>query len=734
MGLIGSLEWCCVAEDLFKWLEGVGKLIQQWLNGTVKPDEWAQAVRDAMPPGTDDSYIAQFLRWVGGFTAEIVQLAGRGILTMADMIRCASYYGKLLTNIQRPEAYVTLLFVRNAISWIRETKIGSQSYLGFTVATYLQFPQLEAYVDTLLNYLCCTETPHVPDIAEAWLKGYISDEYRDCLLRLQGHEPHTWDTFIRSRGENLTPHEAIQFARRNGATYLQQIEALRTVGVVDTRNAAAMLKLYDELPTIQDHLHWLKKNVFNDEYVKQYRLEEGFIDRFWKAFGSDLTALGYTQERARLEYCAHWNMPSPTEMRQFIYRLRPGRVPKDRQFTKDDYKRILQEQDYNPLAQQWLADTANPVPALTYLRDMHRLDLLTDAEMQAYHGDLGYEEKESELFVKVDTIRKRRMRATQGSGWNPAAIRKAYGINQLTEDQVREKMTYQGYSQQDATDLMERAKSDVSYTVLVRARSRLLTTSIANVRQGIRVGTIDQQAASDALVKIGWQKQQADGIAALEMAAANTNRVAEAVRHLRSAFLRGEVDAQYSRVALQRIGIVAEATDSYLATWNLELTPFRKRRTASQIVKDIAEGLMPLDEATARLTNLGYEDTDRMLFLADAQRLVINTEASRAAARELGERGRDGQLNQLLGTVDGLSKRLIGELKREASPAKLQKWVAAGLISKDEFYQRMDLYGIHKDKVDLWYAEACMKKGAKCAKEDNAAEANGEAADGEAIP
>lgn len=708
-GMVGSSDWCCTVEELLDWIEYVGEEINRWINEMIDPEQWQKDIQRFAPAPDNTGLFADFGRWVIGILSDVVRIEASTVQTVKDAIRCGTYYTKVLTPVKRPLAYSALLLLRNIVEWVKASRLGSQSYLGFTLATALKLPQLEQYLDDLLQYLCCVEVPHYPEIAEAWLKGYISDQHRDCLLRLNGKDPRTWATFIGARGENLHPKEAIQWARRNGADYLGQLDALRVCGFVDEQRANAFLKLYDELPSIQDHLHWLQKNVFQPEYVAKYRLMEGFEDRFWTAFGKQLEAQGYTKERAQYEYAAHWIMPSPTQMKEFVYRLRPGRVAKANEFTVDDYKRILAEQDYNVAAQQWLADTVNPVPALSYLRDMHRMDLLTDEEMKEYHKDLGYKERDSDLFVKVDTFRKRRMRASQGGGWSPAAIRKAFGVQQLTADEVRQQMSHQGYSEQDSADLMARAKSDMQYLVVSRARSRVLTSSVANIRQALKVGVLDEQAASKNLQAIGWTQEQADGIAKLETSAANVTRTTEAIRHLRGAYLRGEADEAFARQMLATLEVVPSAVTSYLLTWKLENTPSRKRRTAKEIANDVAEGAMGTDEAMARLKNLGYEDVDRQLYIADAARLTVTTEAGLAAAAELPGRNKAAQLAQLGEVAIGLSKRAIKELQVQEPPAKLMKWLKAGLIGEEYARRRLQLYGWLDDSIDKWVGEATGK-------------------------
>src|SRR5207253_600623 len=133
-----------------------------------------------------------------------------------------------------------------------------------------------------------------------------------------------------------------QYVRRNGGGKDDERNALRALGFVDDRYAAAFQELYWELPSIGDHLEWLRKNVFDAHYVNDFNLLDGFDtddeinklpgvhdyksipvqkpNNFWAKFGGDLTALGMKKEYAALHYAAHWLNPSFTQLFEMTQR------------------------------------------------------------------------------------------------------------------------------------------------------------------------------------------------------------------------------------------------------------------------------------------------------------------------------------------------------------------------------------------------------------------------------
>jgi hypothetical protein len=78
---------------------------------------------------------------------------------------------------------------------------------------------------------------------------------------------------LRARREKLTPEESIEWDRRNDVPEEDDAGPAPAAWGCLTWPNARRLDLYDELPTIQDHLHWLQRNVFDDAYVNDYNLD-----------------------------------------------------------------------------------------------------------------------------------------------------------------------------------------------------------------------------------------------------------------------------------------------------------------------------------------------------------------------------------------------------------------------------------------------------------------------------
>src|SRR6516162_9718364 len=398
---LGTDDNCAKLDELTRQVADIGVKIFSWIVDNIAPEKSAWPTL----PVPQECGVTDIYGCIKKWSTELYNIIACLDQQMIELIRDALQYLKVANGMIFPQGYdwaVGIWVVKTVIRVLEDLRIGLEWGAVVELDIHIEFESFKELLDYLSNYVVQMHIPEIADAIEGYLKGTVTEDQAKCWIQLHGGN---WDNYykvIRSRRERLRVKPLIQYARRNDWQPAQIVFEMNQMGYTDQEDILRELTLYDELPTVADHLHWLTRNVFDTEYVQKYQLEEGFDDRFWKAFGHDLYAQGYTYERAKHEYAAHWIMPSPTQMQQFVYRLRPGRDPNGVTFTVDDYKRILAEQDYNIRARTWFAATVNPVPAISYIKQMFRVGAIDADQLKAYHMDLGYTDVDSDNFVAVD--------------------------------------------------------------------------------------------------------------------------------------------------------------------------------------------------------------------------------------------------------------------------------------------------------------------------------------------
>jgi hypothetical protein len=689
----GSEEFCLEADKLLGFFSIQGLVLVEWAN-TATDFDWGAGIDDALAPAAGDGAIFNAIKLGIKQLFDVIAQAGRTVVaSVKAAIRGMYVFQSRVFQKQNFPALLGLSAIKSAISTLHNLEVGTDAAAWLVARLDLNLRKLEEVIDLLIDYAAPMSPPSIGEAIEAWLKNRISETRLRCILQLHNLDPDMMEPFYNARGELISSREAIQAVRRTGGGPLQEDIALRERGFTDPGQRMAFRLLYDELPTVGDWLEFLRKNVFDGEYVRDYRLMEGFEEKFWPIAGGQLQAIGITKERAALHYAAHWIQPAPVELREFVWRLRPGAPGIDKTFTPEDYERLLVEKDVAPYMRERYKEILYRVPALGYLRDLYRNHIINDEDLKGYHRDLGYTEKDSERFVAVDRLVRYQMRANQFHGWTPSAIGKAVAAGQMLPGTAETILTFQGATADEIRETLERGVADWNYSILTRARSRLLSSTITTVRQSLQLGTITEQQATASLTAIGWPAATASGIAALETVAARNARTRHVVTQLRSSFHRGEITSQYAGESLAQLGIVPAAIQSYVVAWTLEQTPNRKRRTAASIAKDVADGFLDTTQAYVQLRNLGYEDAAARLYFVDAAQQQVHTQAAVRAAGKLGGRAATAELASLARSVSGLSKRVVAQLQKFEPPSKLLKWMCLKIVTPAYVTQRLRLYG-----------------------------------------
>jgi hypothetical protein len=713
--LPGTVEFCAAQDQVLAWFSAAGDAVFQWVLDATDPTAINAALDQLRQQSTGilastfTAIMVPIAQWINSLTAPIMQRVHDAILCVRDLVTRS-----MRCNVAQ---LLALLGLKTVISFVKELRFGTEG-ATFVVAeaTFdIAMGQFEQVLDYLIDYVCPAEIPGEDEAAEAFLRGLISREYYECLMRLHGRAPETWEPFLLARSDRLHPREAIQWVRRNEGSPEEEDDALRRAGYYDGVEAARFRELYDELPTIGDHLEWLRKNVFDDDYVRDFRLMEGFEERFWVKFGKDLRALGMKKENAALHYAAHWLNPSLTQLFELTQRNRPGRVDPAIQFTRDDLLRVMAEQDIGVYFRERLESISHPPPSLTQLMSAYGSRVIDGPEFHARLMDLGYSDSDASLIVESRRLEVARQRANGGAGWGPQSLRLGWAARTVTADFVRERMARLGYSPEEANDLMDRADSDNQARAVKYGQRRAVSESSKCALGAYKVGIGTREDIQSLLEKIGWDKGDASStLQAIDICTA-TATASAAVANLKKRYQKGGINEPQTREALAALGIVSERVDTYMASWAAPPEPKSPQIRAAQILRWVGQGLMTPQEAALRLERLGWKGDDRDLQLRAATAQLAQREARAAAEadRTAAQRGR--ALARLAAEAEVQAKRLQSEVRRATPPSTLQGWYARCVINEPWMRERLMAMGYSGEALEAEVRSAKEARAARAA-------------------
>lgn len=698
-------------------------------------------------------------------------------------LRTIKFFACGLANAQSNPEYIDVATYGNIwivrFVWLRlkNLRIGSPDFLAFQTAQDNISDFVEEMLCDLLKFVGQMKPPSAIEALECYLTGTIDAQQYECWMRLNDHSPGVWRPVLESRREQLTTDEKIDFVRRASLGQYgtgplaalvtdseltvekkwhdTSVKSMRSLGWIRQTDADNRYSLYDELPTIADHLHWLARNVDDFEYLRDYHLLDGFdapgvvasvmssagepytpipLSRnFWKEFGDELRAQGMRKIDAARHYAAHWLHPSPQQMHEFIYRLRPGRklsqwdnevksyfaaqqyppelIERATTFTPDDFRRIMSEQDYGYLDVAWFLSTVYHVPALSYIRDMYRYNIIDEEELAGYHQDLGYNPLDSDRFVGVDRSIKNRLRAAESFGWTPGALSRSYGLGLIDKDFYTEQLQRMGFSDAEIQSAQDRAGKLVQERTLTRALSRVISRTVGQISNSYSVGVLDTGTATDALSKLGVPKQQASAIIQMEALKARTKMATEVTRIARSAYLKGKIDGDGARQMLETIQVSKEYTDAIIPVWELEKLDTPREATLAEIRRWVQEGYLSAEEAKVRMTRLHIPDPDQQILLAEIQAKLDNLAAKEKAAQDKADAKAQQAQQKALEKAAKDVQAAIDKQMRQMPPSKLQRWVKDGLITVEQMAETLKFYGFSDAAIAAWTSEAAIQGG-----------------------
>jgi hypothetical protein len=709
----GSAAFCADYIQIKAGLVTIGTAIAVWINTNFNSSTFLGDTSIDQTATSDGTWFGDISTWITNWLNSLKQGASQAVQWLLAAYNYVTGFAcnLLPCNVQE---VLALTLIRAVVNMLKRVQLGTDLAIWATLDLTWDVPQLDRVVTYFIESSCPTVIPSINQAIQCYLMGSIGPTMRDCWILLNGGDPAIWQNVMYADRSRRSADEAIRWGRQNGFTDDQIKAELSTLGWIDDAESASKLKLYNIPVSLPEYIGAINRGATSDDYAAQYNLDTGFTESLWQPFGNWLRSTGIGQYRAKLAWRTHWSNPSQGQLAEMLYRLRPGKPGVSQAFTNDDYNRMLAEIPISPYFRPLLAEIAYRLPQLRYYRQAFQNSIVTSAQFNSYFQDIGFDETNAAVAVQNEQIIKARTRATQSHGWTPAALAKAYASQQITAQALSDQMTTLGYTQDESNFLMGRAVTELQYQIFVRARSKAITGQVNQITKAIAIGVMDSGQGSQALQSLGFPQSFSDSIASSELNASNLQLVSSAVKRIRSAYLQGEIDLPYITQALTQIGIVQAKIATYLAVWQTENTPNRRRRTGSQIVSDVANGSLTAADAYVRLQNLGYPDADIQLFMADATAKVAKALAAEARSEERAGAAQAKALAAAVKQAALAQKDALAALKRMEPVSHLQKWVALGLRSKSYFTNRMEMYGYTPQEAEAYYDEACLKKGAAC--------------------
>ena len=366
----------------------------------------------------------------------------------------------------------------------------------------------------------------IADIFKAYHRGAISGFEAYGEVRRHGFDAHRYETLHKVYVQRPDLILLLECLRRGMTTEEEARETLKGEGF-DADWIDRLLALETRLPTHQEVLQWMIRDVFSPQVRETLQLDADFPDSIIPYFRQ----LGLSEDHARQSWAAHWQLPSVTLSFEMLHR---GLI------TETQLEQILVAADVLPSLRQPIKDAAYRPLTRVDARRMHDMGVLDRDELLKAYMDLGYNALNAERLVRWTELYNQDVEAIEDASETKELSRsqllRMYAKGLLSRSDTVSALSGIGYSASVSEILALSADMDRMEEDQSRRQSTL--------RQQYRNGQISYQMAVASLAETGLSGTALDyeiarlGAPELEQTAEPT--LGQLNRQLRQGLLRPE--------------------------------------------------------------------------------------------------------------------------------------------------------------------------------------------------
>ena len=482
----------------------------------------------------------------------------------------------------------------------------------------------------------------------AYARGIITKEQRDEIRK------HHADRYGTMPGFEAYAKNPVDFTNLTLGWFRGTLDDFYIDGQIkratgwDDDDIEAVRKNMYTIPGVQDQIRFVVREAYNPQQVIDLKLDEEYEENeqfsYWveksglkeipaNTFPGQIDAVDW----GRMYWRAHWSLPSPTQAYEMLHRLRPGAEQRYQQgdfrpepVNFDTVRSLLKANDYSPAWRDRLAAISYSPITRVDIRRLYFDGAIDEKEVYECYLDIGYNERNAESITK----------------WLK---------NQ------------------------KKSKEDKDMDKPVAAKRKALGDTVV---KSYRVGAIDRKTAFVGLVNL---KVDADAANLMLDNADYSNRLDTAITYIesiRKEYFLGLYDREQVIENLLSAGISPAATSRYADKWTRQLRVPRRVAAANTVLSWFREGLIQEDEVLLRLHNLGYGNTDQLLYLQSAYRDIEKEKLRRLAATARDEKDRAKAAEQALRQAAADHRLARKEIERLYGEDDIKRWYKAGLFDE----------------------------------------------------
>src|SRR5262249_224076 len=261
--LPGTPEWGDSVDETVEWFASVGDYVWDWIANIFDPSLTGNAFSSGLSLSLPGFTIGPVIEAIFALFRSNDKSWRPALAIIWEAIKCVKEINHAAFTRCNPGALTSLLVLRCFLRSLHNIEWGTDLALWLVDSLVVELPPLERTLDYLISYVCPVESPSVEEATEAYFRDYLSEDRLKCIHRIHGRDYDSHYPMLLAKSERISPKEAIQYVRRLGLGEEGEKQFLRKLGFIDEQWTEAFRLLYWELPSIGDHMEWMRRNVFD---------------------------------------------------------------------------------------------------------------------------------------------------------------------------------------------------------------------------------------------------------------------------------------------------------------------------------------------------------------------------------------------------------------------------------------------------------------------------------------
>lgn len=328
------------------------------------------------------------------------------------------------------------------------------------------------------------------EAAQAYHRGLLSESGAVEAMQRQGYSPDNAKRLLKLGEQYPAPFDAMAIWHR-GFVPEETLDASLDAHAIPAVWQDALKKASFVIPPVQDIITMAVREAFSPAIAQQFGQYEDFPEQF--AFWADKQ--GLTEDWAKRYWAAHWSLPSPMQGFEMLHR---GVI------KEPELNLLLRALDVMPFWRDKLTAIAFAPYTRVDIRRMHKVGILTPAEVTRAYKDIGYDDEKAQNLTKFTLALNDTSSTDDDAELKTLSRSSILGFFQdglITEQRAKELLESLGYSPDAAQlyiqsvilDLERKERNEEVAFVLDLAKSRLISVTEAEgrlARIGLETGEI----------------------------------------------------------------------------------------------------------------------------------------------------------------------------------------------------------------------------------------------------